>query len=110
MQVEADDGPGSLGLNRQGIKTYRVQREQKSVGMVTLGRARAAVARRPKVVRVSNAPAGSPAPLAPAVNEVTSGGMLTTIQCQNPLPVGASGSKHVRAKLRVPPGGLTHDS
>src|SRR3954469_5265846 len=30
--------------------------------------------------------------------------MLTTSQCQNPLPVGASGSKQVTAKLLVPVG------
>ena len=30
--------------------------------------------------------------------------MLTTTQCQKPLPVGASGSKHVIAKLWVPSG------
>jgi hypothetical protein len=30
--------------------------------------------------------------------------MLITSQCQKPLPVGASGSKHVTAKLFVPAG------
>jgi putative tryptophan/tyrosine transport system substrate-binding protein len=35
---------------------------------------------------------------------VTEGGMFTTSQCQNPLPVGASGSKQVIAKLLVPAG------
>ena len=29
---------------------------------------------------------------------------VTTSQCQNPLPVGASGSKQVTAKLLVPAG------
>ena len=32
---------------------------------------------------------------------VTETGMSKTTQCQKPLPVGASGSKHVTAKLRV---------
>ena len=32
------------------------------------------------------------------------GGMFTTSQCQKPLPVGASGSKQVTAKLLVPAG------
>src|SRR4051794_8043067 len=36
--------------------------------------------------------------------------MLQTTQCQNPLPVGASGSKHVTAKLLVPSGAPDHDS
>src|SRR6185295_1014222 len=32
--------------------------------------------------------------------------MSNTVQCQNPLPVGASGSKTVRTKLLVPAGGF----
>ena len=34
--------------------------------------------------------------------------MLNTPQCQNPLPVGASGSRHVTAKLLVPSGAPSH--
>ena len=34
-------------------------------------------------------------------SSVTSGGTFTTNQCQNPLPVGASGSKQVTAKRLV---------
>ena len=34
--------------------------------------------------------------------------MSKSIQCQNPLPVGASGSKHVTAKLFVPAGNPSH--
>jgi hypothetical protein len=34
--------------------------------------------------------------------------MLTTSQCQNPLPVGASGSKQVMAKLFVSLGAPDH--
>src|SRR6516165_9534411 len=36
--------------------------------------------------------------------EVVPAGMLNTTQCQKPLPVGASGSKLVMAKLLVPLG------
>src|ERR1043165_3738768 len=32
--------------------------------------------------------------------------MLNTVQCQNPLPVGASGSNTVKTKLLVPIGGF----
>ena len=34
--------------------------------------------------------------------------MSKTTQCQNPLPVGASGSKHVTAKLLVSAGNPSH--
>jgi hypothetical protein len=34
--------------------------------------------------------------------------MFTAIQCQKPLPVGASGSYMVTAKLLVPAGGFDH--
>src|SRR5574340_922459 len=37
-------------------------------------------------------------------SRVTAGGMLNTTQCHQPLPVGASGSKTVTAKLLVPAG------
>src|ERR1700733_14377352 len=43
----------------------------------------------------------SPAPFG---NDVVAGGMLNTTQCQKPLPVGASGSNMVTAKLLVPAG------
>src|SRR5687768_5804225 len=36
--------------------------------------------------------------------------MFATAQCQNPLAVGASGSKTVTAKLRVPSGKPDHDN
>src|SRR5579863_6276243 len=36
--------------------------------------------------------------------------MLNIVQCQNPLPVGASGSYIVTAKLWVPAGSPDHDS
>src|ERR1700722_10674764 len=36
--------------------------------------------------------------------DVVPAGMLNTTQCQKPLPVGASGSKLVMAKLLVPLG------
>src|SRR5437016_13060916 len=42
----------------------------------------------------------------PAGSDVTSAGMLNTIQCHHPLPVGASGSYTVTAKLLVPAGGF----
>ncbi len=38
---------------------------------------------------------------APAGSSVTEAGMSNSTQCQNPLPVGASGSKQVTAKLLV---------
>src|SRR6478672_6402986 len=43
----------------------------------------------------------SPAPLG---NDVVPGGILNTTQCHQPLPVGASGSKMLTAKLLVPAG------
>ena len=45
----------------------------------------------PMSVRVSRDAAGYGPP---SGKEVMSGGMLAITQCQNPLPVGASGSKH----------------
>src|SRR5688500_16521142 len=49
----------------------------------------------------------SPAPLGSSVTEA---GTLATDQCQKPLPVGASGSYTVTAKLFVPSGKPDHDS
>src|SRR5579863_7708400 len=60
-----------------------------------------------------NAPLGSPVPSVPAAlvsSSVTDAGMLSTIQCQNPDPVGASGSKQVTAKLLVSAGKPDQDS
>src|SRR5271168_4375865 len=54
-----------------------------------------------------NAPLGRPEPSVPATpvsSSVTEAGMPSTIQCQNPEPVGASGSKQVTAKLLVSAG------
>src|ERR1700704_577098 len=54
-----------------------------------------------------NAPLGSPEPFVPAApvsSSVTEAGMPSTIQCQKPEPVGASGSKQVTAKLLVSAG------
>src|SRR5690242_17999784 len=51
--------------------------------------------------------AGSPAP---AGSALTSAGMLNITQCHQPLPVGASGSYTVKAKLLVPAGALFHAS
>src|SRR5579875_568150 len=53
---------------------------------------------------------GLPGVPAPAGSSVTLAGMLATAQCQNPLPVGASGSKQVTAKLAVAAGNPDHDS
>jgi hypothetical protein len=47
---------------------------------------------------------------APAGSSVTEAGMFATAQCQKPLPVGASGSSTVTAKLRVLSGNPDHDS
>src|SRR5680860_102651 len=48
-------------------------------------------------------PGRSPA-AAPVATSVTSAGMSTSVQCQNPDGVGASGSKQVTTKLFVPSG------
>src|ERR1700684_908274 len=60
-----------------------------------------------------NAPLGRPEPSVPAApvsSSVTEAGMPSTIQCQNPEPVGASGSKQVTAKLLVSAGKPDHES
>src|SRR5690348_3891235 len=49
-----------------------------------------------------NAPSGSGS--TPRGSSVTETGRFTTTQCQNPLPVGASGSKQVTTKPRVSAG------
>src|SRR5674476_627625 len=46
----------------------------------------------------------------PAASSVTSAGISTSSQCQKPLGVGASGSKHVTTKLLVPSGAPDHDN
>src|SRR5262245_29405581 len=43
-----------------------------------------------------------------AFSSMTLAGMLKITQCHQPLPVGASGSYMVRAKLLVPSGGSFH--
>ena len=48
-------------------------------------------------------PLSGPEP-APVTSSLTFAGISKTIQCQKPLPVGASGSKHVTAKLFVADG------
>src|SRR6476619_4996940 len=61
----------------------------------------------PPSLRHMNAPSGRPAPPsapAPVSSDVTSPGMSTTTQCQNPDGVGASGSKQVTTKLLVSSG------
>jgi hypothetical protein len=58
-------------------------------------------------LRTWNAPLGRPEPSVPAAfvsSSVTEAGMPSTIQCQKPEPVGASGSKQVTAKLLVSAG------
>ena len=47
---------------------------------------------------------------APALMLATDAGMSDASQCQYPDPVGASGSKHVIAKLFVPLGAPDHES
>ena len=62
------------------------------------------------LAKVSASP-GNPLPSpAPAGRSVTVAGRLATAQCQNPDPVGASGSYIVTAKLRVSSGKPDHDS
>src|SRR5271165_7085584 len=57
------------------------------------------------------APSGNPVPFpTPLGSDVTLAGMLATHQCQKPLPVGASGSKTLTAKLFVPFGAPDQDS
>src|SRR5699024_12593827 len=57
---------------------------------------------RPKSLMACLRPARSRA--TPNGSEVESPGMSQATQCQNPDPVGASGSKQVTAKERVPSG------
>src|ERR1044072_10023549 len=66
----------------------------------------------PPSLRHMNALPGRLAPCAPAPasSDVTSAGRSTSTQCQNPLGVGASGSKQVTVKLRVPSGAPDHES
>ena len=47
---------------------------------------------------------------APAFNSFMVEGMSNITQCHHPLPVGASGSYMVIAKLLVPAGALLYDS
>src|SRR5947209_16849380 len=47
---------------------------------------------------------------APVSSSATDAGMLATAQCQNPDPVGASGSKQVTANDFVSDGCPDHDS
>ena len=54
------------------------------------------------IVRLDQAEASSRA--TPRGSEVVVAGMSQATQCQNPEPVGASGSKRVMAKERVPSG------
>src|SRR5688500_20300345 len=59
------------------------------------------------------APCGSPAPPpAPAFVSrlVTDAGMLATTQCHHPDADGASASRQVTTKLRVPDGNPDHDN
>ena len=49
-------------------------------------------------------------PAAPVSSSVTEAGIPSTTQCQNPEPVGASGSKHVTAKPLVSAGKPDHRS
>jgi hypothetical protein len=66
-----------------------------------------------KIVAALTAPPGSVALFlspAPAGSEKTLLAILTTVQCHQPLPVGASGSRTVTAKLRVPAGAFFHAS
>src|SRR5215831_13208540 len=61
----------------------------------------------PMSLRTWKAPSGSPVPSGlptPAASSVTDAGRPNTIQCQNPDPVGASGSKQVTAKPLVSAG------
>src|SRR5262249_41421581 len=121
MELKADDGCRGIRRHLQTIGPDREHREQIAVRMVAGGRARNAVGRRGgagkglggvrRSVRVCSAPGGSCGAFglpASAASSVTFGGMFTTSQCQNPLPVGASGSKQVMAKLFVPAGAPDH--
>ena len=47
---------------------------------------------------------------APRGSDVTDAGMSSTIQCHQPDPVGASGSKQVTANPAVPSGNPDHDN
>src|SRR6185503_19175369 len=67
----------------------------------------------PASPRACTLPGGSlplPGSPAPSGNSVVETGMLTTSQCQKPLPVGASGSYTVRARLFASAGTSFHTS
>jgi hypothetical protein len=95
------------------LDVERVDREQVAVRPVSRGRRRPDVTSGSGVAFSVIAPAGSfrlSGLPAPAQSSVTAAGMFATAQCQNPLPVGASGSKQVTAKLFVSAGNPDHDS
>src|SRR6185437_4750072 len=84
-----------------------MHREHVAVRRVPGRRGRAAEVLHAVVVADVERPLGSPEPPVPATpvsSWVTEAGMPSTIQCQNPEPVGASGSKQVTAKLLVSAG------
>ena len=111
--LKAHDCRCDACINRKLFDVECMDREQVAVRLVSRGRGRPDVAGGAGVAPQRLAPAGS-LPLlgspAPAESSVTDAGMFATAQCQNPEPVGASGSKQVTAKLFVSARNPDHDS
>ena len=112
VDVEAHVRRGRIPRNRQRV-VERVDRHNVAVRLVALRGHGPPYPGVPKSVLPNAAPGGSSFLLevpAPVGSEVTSAGMLNTTQCHHPLPVGASGSYIVIAKVFVPLGAPVHDS
>lgn len=111
-KIESDDRGRRIAVDTQLLGVHGIHREH--VTVVLAGRWRGtAELLRPVVVTDLHGAGGQPLdfPLpAPADSSVTDAGMSKTTQCQNPLPVGASGSKQVTAKLLVCAGNPSHRS
>jgi len=111
IEVEADERRRTVSRNGKRLLRNRKHGEEVAVGMVVRRRTWAEIAGnpqiRPRLQRTCRKLAGFRLP-ASSGNSVTVAGMLTTSQCQNPLPVGASGSKQVMAKLFVSLGAPDH--
>ncbi len=106
-QVEPEQGWRGVRVDAEGLDVDGVHSEHVAVGAVAGGRGGADIAGGAGVTAQRDRRwgrselSGAPAPVG---SSLTSGGMSAMAQCQNPLPVGASGSKHVTAKLLVSAG------
>ncbi len=92
-QIEPRDGGRDVGVDAELLDVEGVHGEHVPVRLVALRRRGAAEVLGPVVVAHLERAVGQPAPpRAPADSAVTDAGMSITSQCQNPEPVGASGS------------------